>query len=343
MVIYGTWNNKGGTGKTTLSFQMICYYANNHPSKKILAFDVCPQANLSELLLGGLEGRGSDNLLQIQEKPQRATIGGYFQAKLPNPYNKLSINFCDFFTHPYKYYNHIPQNIDLICGDPILELQSNAVSTLANTQIPGTDTWIAVIDWISDFLMASKKQYDTVFLDMNPSFSIFTQMALAATEYLIIPVMADDSSRRAVQNAFSLIYGFKLPHPIYQAFAFATKLQNANKPLPKVHLLLKNRLTQYMGAASAYNAVLKTIDSVIEGLVNDPTTANAFSTPNLKDLMLDVRDFQTTGVVASAKGCPIFALSNKTYYIQKKRVSIKREYLDNCNSALEAISKRLIF
>ena len=66
MITYGTWTNKGGTGKTTLTFQMICYYAKNHPTKKILAIDVCPQANLSELLLGGLEGNGSDNLLKIQ-------------------------------------------------------------------------------------------------------------------------------------------------------------------------------------------------------------------------------------------------------------------------------------
>ena len=34
----------------------------------------------------------------------------------------------------------------------MLELQANAISTLANNQIPGTNTWIAIIDWIDDFL-----------------------------------------------------------------------------------------------------------------------------------------------------------------------------------------------
>ena len=54
MEIYAFWNNKGGTGKTSLAFQTICHYANKYPEKRILSIDVCPQANLSELFLGGL-------------------------------------------------------------------------------------------------------------------------------------------------------------------------------------------------------------------------------------------------------------------------------------------------
>ena len=53
---YAFWNNKGGTGKTSLAFQTITEYAILHPEKKILAIDLCPQANLSELMMGGLLG-----------------------------------------------------------------------------------------------------------------------------------------------------------------------------------------------------------------------------------------------------------------------------------------------
>ena len=34
---------------------------------------------------------------------------------------------------------NVPSNIELLAGDPPLELQSNAIATLANAQIPGTD------------------------------------------------------------------------------------------------------------------------------------------------------------------------------------------------------------
>lgn len=132
MTIYAFWNNKGGTGKTSLCFQSICFYANAHPDERVLAIDVCPQANLSELFLGGLANNGSSALLARQGETVRATIGGYFQLRLPSPYSPPSINPQDFITDPSDYNRDIPKNVDLICGDPLLELQANAISTLAN-------------------------------------------------------------------------------------------------------------------------------------------------------------------------------------------------------------------
>jgi len=58
----------------------------------------------------------------------------------------------------------------------------------------------------------------------------------------------------AVQNAFSLVYWLKLPSEIYSTYAFATRLGRAGRTLPKVHMIAKNRITQYMGSASAYRA-----------------------------------------------------------------------------------------
>ncbi len=128
-----------------------------------------------------------------------------------------------------------------MCGDPLLELQANAINTLSNNQIPGTDTWIKIIDWLRDYLDQLQNTYDVVFVDANPSFSVYTQIALSVADRLILPVMADDSSRRAIQNAFSLVYGLKLPSAIYASYAFATKLQDAQRPLPKVHMVVKKQ------------------------------------------------------------------------------------------------------
>ncbi len=208
---YTFWNNKGGTGKTSLAFQSIVMYAEKHSDKKILAIDICPQANLSELMLGGLNQNGSEKLLTCHEQMPRCSLGGYFQLRLPSPYVKPVFNAHNFITNPNTFNSVISSNIDLICGDPLLELQANAVNSLANNNIPGTDTWIGVIDWLKDFLDQVEDEYDNVFLDCNPSFSMYTQIALASTDRIILPVMADDSSRRAIQNAFSLIFGLKLP------------------------------------------------------------------------------------------------------------------------------------
>src|SRR5882672_9943989 len=195
MKIYGVWNNKGGTGKTSIAFQVICRYAQKNPSKRVLAIDMCPQANLSELFLGGLQHGGSKNLLIQQGLTPRCSVGGYFQLRLPAPFAKPPFVAEDFLTQPSKYNSTIPKNLSLFCGDPLLELQANAINTLANTQIPGTNTWVSVIDWL----------------------------------------------RGAIQNAFSLVYGLKLPSAIYSQYAFATKLTAAGRTLPRVHLSAKNR------------------------------------------------------------------------------------------------------
>ncbi|MDX6390902.1 MAG: hypothetical protein QOJ73_1965, partial [Streptosporangiaceae bacterium] len=33
---YAFWNNKGGTGKTSLCFQSICFYARDNPDSRVL-------------------------------------------------------------------------------------------------------------------------------------------------------------------------------------------------------------------------------------------------------------------------------------------------------------------
>lgn len=333
------WNNKGGTGKTSLAFQIICDYANRNPNKKVLAIDVCPQANLSELLLGGLHQGGSSNLLKRQGENPRASIGGYFQMRLPYPYAVLQFDASNYLTTPHEFNNFIPENIDLLCGDPMLELQANAISTLANNQIPGTNTWFAVISWLNDFIKNLSENYDVIIFDANPSFSIYTQIAVAACEKVVLPVMADDSSRRAIQNAFSLIYGLKLPSDIYSKYNFAEKLKEVGQPLPKVHLIIKNRITQYMGAASTYATVLSSIDREVRNLVS--SFPEIFTFTETQSGIAEVRDFQTTGVVSSARGCPFYSLKAGRLDLLGRRVQIKEENRINCISNISDVTDKI--
>lgn len=333
MLVYGYWNNKGGTGKTSLAFQSLTTYAHENPGTRILAIDVCPQANLSELLFGGLTNNGSQILLSHQAEATRRTIGGYFEARLPSPFTVPTITPSAYISTPHQYNSQIPENVDLIAGDPLLELQSNAMSTLANTNVPGTNSWLAIIDWISNLLATVKDDYDVVFIDANPSFSIYTQIAISAVDRLVLPVMADDSSRRAIQNAFSLIYGLKLPSEIYTQFAFATKLKEAGRSLPKVHIIAKNRITQYMGSASAYSAVLDSIQTDVTVLMT--SNPEMFTAATVADVVVEIRDFQTAGVVAFARGCPLYAQKAGRAEIMGRRVQVKQDYLDNCIASID--------
>lgn len=336
---YSFWNNKGGTGKTSLAFQAITIFAERNPNEKILVVDLCPQANLSELLLGGLIGQGSLNLNSIHGMTPRCSIGGYFQERLPSPYSMPNIDVHKFICNPSKYNRNISRNVDLIAGDALVELQSNAITTLANTQIPGTNTWLKIIDWVNDLIHQLDGEYTYLFVDANPSFSVYTQIGIAATEQMILPIMADDSSRRAVQNAIALVQGLNLPSAIYQQHNFASQLQAVGRSAPKFHLFPKNRLTQYMGPASAYHSVLTEIDTMIGDMIKNSPGVVTFS--QLADAVTDIRDFQTTGVVAFAQGLPFTKMRAGKYQMPGREVQVRADYLQNCIDAMNDMVAKL--
>jgi cellulose biosynthesis protein BcsQ len=339
MKVLGFWNNKGGTGKTSLAFQAICAFAVQNPNQKVLVIDVCPQANLSELFLGGQENEGGKNLLSLHGAAIRRSLGGYFQDRLPKPYDSSSIAPIGYISSPTEFNSKIPSNIRLLAGDPLLELQSNAISTLANTQIPGTDSWMKVASWLRDFIKTCEDQFDFCFIDMNPSFSMYTQIALAACERLVLPVTADDSSRRGIQNALSLIYGMKLPSEIYAQHNFHTRMMGAAMLSPKIHLVAKNRLTQYVRTAKGYAAVLDGIESDLAAV--HKTNPQYFTFTNIRDGMLEIRDFQTAGVVAFARGTPFSTMSAGTLSVATQRVQVNRDQLDENRTVIEQLATML--
>ncbi len=336
---YTIWNNKGGTGKTSLAFQTITSYALSRPQERILAIDLCPQANLSELLLGGLLGNGNTNLTNLYNQPTRQSVGGYFQMRIPSPFVAPAINPVDFISTPNGVNQNVPINIDLLAGDRLLEIQNNALTTLANTPLPGLNPRLSILDWINDFIAATGNTYDTIFFDTNPSFSLHTQIALASCERLILPIMADDSSRRAIANVFTLVYGLNVPNAIYNPYLFSTTMQNAGRALPLVHLVVKNRITQYMGEASAYGAVLNHITQDIQTLLG--TNANLFTFNNTNQGILSVTDFGTTGVVAFAEGTPFGQLRTGMHNINGQNTRVNANMLTDCTNEINQIVARL--
>jgi cellulose biosynthesis protein BcsQ len=203
------------------------------------------------------------------------------------------------------------------------------------------DTYIKIVDWVNDLINSANQEnnYDAIFIDTNPSFAIYTQIAIASTERLIVPVMADDSSRRALRNVFSLVYGLNLPSAIYNQYAFNNKITQANRQLPQIHLVIKNRLTQYMGPASAYGSVLTSIDTDLSQIIQSNPTHFTFN--NLNSGLVDVRDFQTTGVVAFAEATPFSVLRVGNHNIFGTTTQIRQDYLQNCINAIKAIVNKL--
>ena len=69
MSSYSFWNNKGGVGKSFLCFVAAAEYAHRNPETDVFVIDLCPQGNVSEILLGGV----TTGVAVDSSSPQAAT------------------------------------------------------------------------------------------------------------------------------------------------------------------------------------------------------------------------------------------------------------------------------
>ena len=303
MKSYAFWNNKGGTGKTSLCYQTVLAYAKakDHKDERILVIDACPQANLSELFLGGMEGNGSDRLIQMKKSQPHRSIGGHFDNWLKM--KPVSRKPEDLVVNPRRNFNeYAPENVDILLGDPLLERQTHRLAYEANRPTTSEENpWMIVMQILREFIDSFENGYDAVFIDCNPSFSVYTQIALLATDRLIVPVMADDSSRRALETAISLVYGLEIPSDLYKPFEFSKKLDDARGTPPKIHLIIENNTNQYaQEQASAYAKVLENTRGAIDNLLQKHP--EIFNFEDREEGTVEAKSFQTPGVLAFAHG-----------------------------------------
>ena len=218
-------------------------YASVNPDKVVYVIDMCPQANVSEILLGG-NGHGADELANLLDDRSRKTVGGYFDSRLEQPHKLTGTESS--FSFPVRSVNaSIPKNLFLIAGDPSLEVQAEAVNQIANQSLP-RNTWRNVHSWLADLcgVLEGLSPDSTIFIDCNPSFAAYTELSIVAANKLIIPCSADGSSARAIDNIGQLVYGHGVPEQ-YKLAMFSSRLVQEGMKPPSIKLVLLNRSTQY--------------------------------------------------------------------------------------------------
>src|SRR5262249_34602603 len=137
MPVYALWNNKGGVGKSYLTFQIASEYARIHSDRKVLVVDLCPQANASGMLLGGME-RGDQTLDLLGSRSPRRSISGYIEDRILSPYVNPNTG-TSFLINVSEYNSFAPSNLFLVAGDEQLEIQASRV---LGATLPGpSDAW----------------------------------------------------------------------------------------------------------------------------------------------------------------------------------------------------------
>ncbi len=346
MATYALWNNKGGVGKSYLTFQIASEYARTHPDKKILVIDLCPQANASGMLLGGME-RGEEALDFLSGHTPRKTISGYIEDRIRSPYVNPKTG-ARFVINVSQHNLKSPTNLFLVGGDEQLEIQAFRVRGALE---PGpTDAWRIVHTWISDLIEDIQNSWNqentTVFVDCNPSFSIYTELAMSASDRLIIPFSPDGSSKRAVRAVFALLFG-ETRIPGSQQSEFFRLSEQFRLSTPKIYCYVGNRLTQYIKSAKAFRTVVSEIGKEIWSVwkINpnvfhihpvgaaSPSTRSAF----IEMFQFEIVDANTASVVSSSLGIPIVRLQAGLYPVSGRSVMVNQTQLDNQQPNIKAL------
>lgn len=336
MATYSIWNNKGGVGKSYLTFQIASEYARIHPDRNILVIDLCPQANASGMLLGGME-RGEALLDLFSIRTPRQTISGYIEDRITSPYVNPKTGE-QFVINVFEQNSQAPRNLFLVAGDEQLEIQASRVR---GATIPGrTDAWRLVHTWISDLIEDIQNSWNqentTVFVDCNPSFSIYTELAMSASDRLIIPFSADGSSKRAVRAVLALLYGItRVPGSLQSEFYLNS--QQFRLPIPKIYCYIGNRLTQYISSAKAFRAVVSEIGNEIWSVwksnpnifyIHPAGAPSPSGRSGFKGMFqFEIVDANTASVVSSSLGIPINRLNAGLYTIAGKKSMVNQSQL----------------
>jgi len=335
---YIIWNNKGGVGKTFLTYCMAVEYAKKNPDKIVPVIDLCPQANISEMLLGG-NGKGEDELTKLYNLDR--TIASYIKSRYDKSrFGKIG-NEINFFVQVKDFNATMPENLYLLPGDNDLDICSLLIDYFATA--PEKNAWFKsrsiLADLIETFEDTHKKDKCTVFIDSNPSFANYTQMGVVIADRIIVPCTADSASIRGIYNIFRLILGIKsnsrLTDDIFDTFC--QKMSEGGRSQPKIHSFILNKSrTLEAKATRAYTAHVDEIKNIAKNL-HQQYAEHFTSRKDNHVAMFDLKDGNTLAVVLNFSGIAPSDLVHKKYKVYDSETQVNKDQIDPFLGHLNAV------
>lgn len=201
-------NMKGGVGKTTLSMGIADYLAEQ--KKKTLFIDIDPQFNGTQGLLDYYKRKETISIISEKEKISKNEAANnletyeynYYTEQIKNKRKTIyrlftpQVELSEEYSSPNNIITKLNDNLDIVCGDLNL--------VLANKNI-NYDFMHRIKNFIEDEKI--KEKYDYIIIDCPPTLTIYTDSALYASDYYVIPNRIDrysitgiDSLQDSVKN-----------------------------------------------------------------------------------------------------------------------------------------------
>ncbi|MCR5867210.1 ParA family protein [Aquincola sp. J276] len=208
MKTISVFNNKGGVGKTTLTFHLA--HALAQLGHKTLIIDLDPQCNLTIL---GLPEETLDEVWQAEE----AFIDDFKAARDNLPKKELdglitsprSIHFLlkptedgisdlDHISPPFE----IAKNLHLIPGRLTMHLYEDAIARRWSDVYQGDPLAVRTVTRPRQIAEAYAKayKYDFVIMDTSPSLGTLNKVIISTADGFLIPCMPDMFSQYGIKN-----------------------------------------------------------------------------------------------------------------------------------------------
>ncbi len=175
-------NMKGGVGKTTLTINLAYTLAAEH-NKKVLVIDFDPQANTSSAFMTYDKydkHRKTKKVISDVFTDIRSIVGPVSTTS-----KEKKLLSLEDMTHRVKSFG-TTSYIDVVPSE--LEL-SSVLERAGGSNIE---------DRVKIILRDKKQKYDLVLIDCSPTYSVLTNNALKASDYVLIPVKPDPFSARGI-------------------------------------------------------------------------------------------------------------------------------------------------
>ncbi len=211
------FNNKGGVGKTTLTYHL--GYALAELGFKTLLIDLDPQSNLT---LFGLDPEDLHNIWQVEE----TFIDDFVQARD----EKKTLEFKDiargvrsihFLLKPTEDGTDVPKslskplklhdNLGMIPGRLSIHTYEDKIASRWNDVYGGDPLAIRTVTQIRSFceVYAENYSYDYVVLDTSSSLGILNKVIISTVDGFLVPCMPDMFSLYGIQNIGKSLKGWK--------------------------------------------------------------------------------------------------------------------------------------
>ena len=298
---YAVTTLRGGVGKSTLAFNLAYEISR---VRSLLVADLCPQCNLSETLMRGIEPE-----VTVLKALQPVLLGPAF-GDVPDDISYRVSQYCDSFKAGKGCY-FIPGDAEMFAFPSTLYQQLQ----IANAQSKPSAIK-KLLECLSETLTQEclDKKLDGVLMDSSPFYAGGTHLAWCAADAVIIPVRVDEHSIESLELTLDLLANPARDFVIWNARA-------GGRQTPRVAAIV-------MTMAGSKSQLKSTPDRASRMYIERAAALaekyhTQFDHADPKDAFVITDDFVSTGRISGAKSIPIAQLKIGSFHtVEGKRLQV---------------------